>query len=246
MSLRRSTIEFLDRSGAGKVVRPVVASLRDQRARFRLAAHKRASRKRIQEFLDRNTVRKLHFGASNKPLPGWLNTDIEQHGPDTLYLDCTETFPIGDETLDFAFCEHFIEHIDREAGLACMRETLRCLKPGGVFRVATPDLARIAGLLSPPLQPEQARYLEQFRSLFGLESLTPCRALNLLMYSWGHRFLYTREELVEALSAAGFSRIDPVEVGQSRHEPLRNVERHQEFCGDEMNRFETMVVEATK
>lgn len=246
MSLKRSAVELLDGAGIGRFLRPAVASLREQRLRLRLRAHKRESRRRIAEYLEQNASRKLHFGASNKPLAGWLNTDIELHGPDTLYLDCTEPFPIGDDALDFAFCEHFIEHIDREAGLACMRETLRCLRPGGVFRVATPDLARIAGLLSPPLQPEQTRYLEQFRSLFGLESLTPCRALNLLMYSWGHRFLYTREELVDALSAAGFSRVESVEVGQSHHEPLRGVERHQEFCGDEMNRFETMVVEAIK
>ena len=246
MSLKRSAVELLDRSGVGRFLRPAAASLREQRVRLRLRAHKRESRRRIAEYLYRNTERKLHFGASNKPLPGWLNTDIELHGPDTLYLDCTETFPIGSDTLDFAFCEHFIEHLDREAGLACMTETLRCLKPGGIFRVATPDLARIAGLLSPPLDADQTRYLEQFRSLFGLDSLTPCRTLNLLMYSWGHRFLYTREELVAALSTAGFSRVEPVEVGQSRHEPLHGVERHQEFCGNEMNRFETMVVEAVK
>ncbi len=246
MSLRRSTVELLDRSGVGKFARPIVASLREQRARLRLRAHKRHSRQLIAEYLDHTARRKLHIGASNKPLPGWLNTDIELHGPATLYLDCTDRFPIGNDTLDFAFCEHFIEHLDREAGLACMREVLRCLKPGGVFRVATPDLARIAGLLQPNPTADQVRYVEQFRSLFGLDSLTPCRVLNLVMYSWGHRFLYTHEELVDALSAAGFSRVESTEVGQSRHVDLRGVERHQEFCGDEMNRFETMVVEAIK
>jgi hypothetical protein len=35
-------------------------------------------------------------------------------------------------------------------------------------------------------------------------------------------------------------------VGDSRHPALRGIEQHQKFCGEEMNRFETFVLEATK
>jgi hypothetical protein len=35
-------------------------------------------------------------------------------------------------------------------------------------------------------------------------------------------------------------------VGVSAHLPLCNIERHAEFSGVELNRFETMVLEATK
>jgi hypothetical protein len=66
------------------------------------------------------------------------------------------------------------------------------------------------------------------------------------MHSWGHRFLYTRAELAEELRRAGFGRVDSVDVGESRHPALRGIEQHQKFCGEEMNRFETFVLEATK
>jgi predicted SAM-dependent methyltransferase len=207
---------------------------------------KLASKQRIQEYLAQHDCRKLHLGASNKLIAGWLNTDVEPIVPAIVYLDCEKTFPLEGAAIDFAFCEHFIEHLDREAGLSCMRETYRCLKPGGVFRVATPDLSKFVGLFSQPLDLAQQRYLEQFRILLGLDSMTPCRALNLVMHSWGHRCLYTREELTDALSRAGFLEIRSVGVGESRYEALRGLERHQEFCGEEMNSFETMVLEAVK
>ena len=54
------------------------------------------------------------------------------------------------------------------------------------------------------------------------------------------------EELAEILKRAGFSRSEACEVGESHHAVLRSIERHQESCGDEMNRFETFVLEATK
>lgn len=238
MTLKRTATALLDSVGIGNPLRAGVAA-------WRRRAYRRASPPQIRAYVARETVRKLHIGASNRPLAGWLNTDLEQHAG-LAYLDCTQPFPLGSGLFDYVFCEHFIEHLDRDEGLACIGEVQRCLKPGGVFRLATPDLAQYVGLFAASLGAPQQRYLDQFGELFGLSGITPCRLLNLAMHSWGHRFLYTREELAEMLDRAGFSRIEACEVGQSHHDVPRGIERHQEFCGDEMNRFETFVLEATK
>lgn len=144
------------------------------------------------------------------------------------------------------FCEHFIEHITRESGLVCMREVFRCLKPGGVFRVTTPDLTKFVGLFAPALDAAQVRYIEEFRILSDLDRLSPCRLLNIMMRGFQHQYLYTENELVEHLSEAGFSQFQSVELGMSCHDALRNIERHRFHSGDETARFETMFVEATK
>ena len=111
------------------------------------APHRRASPALVRDYLGREAVRKLHIGASDKSLPGWLNTDIERH-PGVAYLDCTRPFPFESDTFDYVYSEHFIEHLERDQGVACLREVLRCLKPGGVFRLATPDLEQYVGLFA--------------------------------------------------------------------------------------------------
>ena len=238
MGLRQTATALLNGVGAGHPLRAGVEA-------WHRHAYRRASPALMRDYLGREMVRKLHIGASDKALLGWLNTDIERH-PGVAYLDCTRPFPFKSDTFDYVYCEHFIEHLERDQGLACLREVLRCLKPGGVFRLATPDLERYVGLFAPTLDAEQQRYLDQFRQLFGLTALTPCGLLNLAMHSWGHRFLYTRAELAEELRRAGFARVDGAEVGESQHLALRGIEQHHQFCGDEMNRFETFVLEATK
>lgn len=238
MSLKRTAVALLDGMGAGDRVRTAIDG-------WRRRQHRRGSPGLVRDYLGRTPAPKLHIGASNKPIDGWLNTDIERHAG-VAYLDCTAPFPFAAESFDYAFCEHFIEHLDQAEGLACMTEVHRCLKPGGVFRLATPDLEKYVGLFAPSLDAEQRRYLDQFRDLFGMKSVNACEVLNLAMHSWGHKFLYTRAELGEALRQSGFARIETAEVSQSRHEALRGVERHQEFCGEAMNRFETFVLEAVK
>jgi hypothetical protein len=50
--------------------------------------------------------------------------------------------------------------------------------------------------------------------------VSPCVALNHISYNWGHRFLYTYDELVAALERAGFKQIIPVSVGESYYDAL--------------------------
>lgn len=203
------------------------------------------SRKQIREYLESHASKKLHIGASSEVLDGWLNTDIAPERG-IVYLDCLRPFPFENDTLDFVFCEHFIEHFTRESGLVCMREVFRCLKPGGVLRVTTPDLTKFIGLFSPALDTTQARYIEEFRVLSELDRLTPCRLLNIMMHGFQHQYLYTEKELIQHLSEAGFSQFQAAELGESHHAALRNIERHRFHSGDETARFETMFVEATK
>lgn len=57
------------------------------------------------------------------------------------YLDAAKPFPYADETFDYVFSEHMIEHIPWKDGLQMLRECKRVLKGKGIVRIATPDLA---------------------------------------------------------------------------------------------------------
>ena len=49
--------------------------------------------------------------------------------------------PLPDECADYVFASHFLEHLSRRRGEHLVRESARILKPGGVIRIAVPDLA---------------------------------------------------------------------------------------------------------
>jgi predicted SAM-dependent methyltransferase len=237
---------LLDKLGFGDFLRPVIRCLREQSlmlARLRFLWRRP---RQIDAYFQNHEIRMLHLGASDRILVGWLNSDLEPAGKSHVFLDATKRFPFGDGSLDFVFSEHFIEHIDRSEGERCMREIYRCLKPGGVMRVATPNLIRYVQLFRANLEPRETEYLRQFQEKFHLNSISPCISLNHLVYNWGHRFLYDEAELIRLIQSAGFTTISQAPVGKSDYAQLVKIEQHAKFYGNEMNEFETMVLEATK
>jgi ubiquinone/menaquinone biosynthesis C-methylase UbiE len=58
---------------------------------------------------------------------------------DAIIVDVTRRSPFVDNTFDFIYSEHMIEHIPYVGGRAMLEESYRVLKPGGTLRIATPD-----------------------------------------------------------------------------------------------------------
>jgi SAM-dependent methyltransferase len=237
---------ILDKCGVGPLLRPAVHCIREQRNYLARIPSLLTRKSTIEGYLRQNASRKLHLGASDKILGGWLNSDLEPGLSNCIFLDATKTFPFPDASLDYVFCEHFVEHINLEGAAICFREVFRCLKQGGVFRIATPNLHKYTSLFHDTLCLEQTEFLGRFGSIFKLGDVSPCVALNHIFYNWGHSFLYTQDELFAALKRAGFEEIISASVGESRHDALRGIEQHWKFYGIEMNEYETLVMEASK
>jgi predicted SAM-dependent methyltransferase len=149
--------------------------------------------------------RSLHDGTGNRTAPGRVYRIAE----DRFFIqhDVEEPFPIEDESLDWCYSEHLIEHLTLEQGIAWLADMRRLLKPAGFVRVSTPDLRKYAeGYFDPSARffDEHARVLaEAGRHTAG----TNRRAfiVNETFFDWGHRWIYDFEELRYAAEAAGFS-----------------------------------------
>lgn len=159
---------------------------------------------------------RLHIGCGDRLLSGFVNIDIIPGAE--LQLDVRQGLPFPDESCDAIFSEHFIEHLSQREGLRLMREMRRVLKPGGILRLATPDLEGMAN-------DYQQKYLNEDWLRFGYSwTKTGCERFNLGMREWGHKWVYDQEELERVAELAGLKFIERCSYGQSRHEILCHLE----------------------
>ncbi len=57
-----------------------------------------------------------------------------------VYHNIDFGLPFRQQTVDYVFSSHFLEHLDKECAQGFLKECLRILKPSGVVRIAVPDL----------------------------------------------------------------------------------------------------------
>jgi SAM-dependent methyltransferase len=210
------------------------------------ARHRNQLRARVQAFrtyFESRGTKKLQIGTSSNVLAGWLNVDITPLYPGVFFMDATRPFPFADNSFDYVFSEHMIEHVSREEGLVMLRECFRVLKPGGRIRIATPDLEVLAGLYAREKTPEQVGYIETVIDAYIPNAVGAREGLVInQLFDFGHQFLYDPTTLRDALEAAGFSNVTRCEPGGSAVPELCGLDAH----ANDYIRFETVVLEATR
>lgn len=177
------------------------------------------------------TPRRLQIGSGCNRLDGWINSDITPSADVIVFME--RRLPFSDETLDRIYLEHVLEHATYETGVRFLCDARRVLRPGGVIRIAVPDLEDLVrGYLADDWRrfdwvnwPEHAFIRSR------------AQMINIGFRWWGHQYLYDRQDLARVLAEAGFTEIEFVERGQSRHTDLRALETRPDS---------TLIAEATK
>jgi predicted SAM-dependent methyltransferase len=200
----------------------------------------------IRRYLAGTHTRKLHLGTSYSVLSGWLNTDVIPVSKGVIYLDATRPFPFADNTFDYVFSEHMIEHIDHESGLLMLAECHRVLKPGGKVRIATPDIEILMGLHTRQKDAMQRRYIQWIADhcLSGIQDRDDVFVINNGFRNWGHAFLYDRDTLTASMSRQGFANLTIYKPGISEDPHLKGLESHgKTIQAEDLNQYETLIVE---
>lgn len=160
---------------------------------------------------------KLNVGCGSVKFPGWINIDIEP-GAD-LVVDLRNGLPLKNNTADFIYNEHFIEHLNHEDGEKAVKEFYRVLKAGGVLRIATPELDYIID-----------KYMDDWNDQDWLSwpvheyIKTRGQMINIAMREWGHEYLYNEEDLTNLLKKVGFQKITRQKLKKSDYPELSNRE----------------------
>lgn len=76
----------------------------------------------------------------------WINLDLAARSPGVRRHDLREGLPFEAGSVDACYSSHVLEHLDEEEAGFFMHEQHRVLRPGGIVRVAVPDLEEICRL----------------------------------------------------------------------------------------------------
>lgn len=172
--------------------------------------------RRIRRLVLAGDPARLHLGCGPRLLPGWINIDFIL-GADVI-LDLRRPLPIPDGCVDYVYAEDFIEHLGFQAGRQLLGECARVLKPGGVLRLATPDLTSLARAYLE----RSERSLDWYRRNFpGINTFA--QMFNTGMRAWGHMFLYDEEALRSVLEPLGLE-VTRTTCNESHHPILQGLD----------------------
>lgn len=188
---------------------------------------------------------KLNLGSFKDTIGHvWENIDILNVG---AYIPSDHKFrqwdlrhgiPYSDNSVDLIRISHLIEHLTLEEAKNLMREMFRVLIPGGLVRIATPDLDIII-----------KHYYNRDMSFFNaveqpveyIQAPTIGEKFSRLLFSgdYQHKAVYTFETLKNFLEQAGFTKIFRSVAGFSHSEVMQMeaIDQHVEI---------SLLVEAVK
>lgn len=161
---------------------------------------------------------KLNVGCGPCYMDGWVNIDNNSTllKVDLLH-DARLPFPYPNDSIQFIYNEHFIEHMTLADGLNFFKEAYRMLVKGGVMRIAAPDLDVTID------QFVHDSWREDFIKA-RIPCTTRCEMLDMTTRGWGHLYLYNYEEIEFRLKSCGFTDITRKELNKSNYLELSNLE----------------------
>lgn len=166
---------------------------------------------------------KLNVGCGTDYKKGWINIDNnsdENIEKLDLNWDLRNPLPFKDNSVDFIFHEHFLEHLTVEEARISMSDMMRVLKPGGIMRIAMPDLDDIFKLYSDSNWKKRPVIKNH-----GLDFVkTRAEMVNMSFSWWGHKWIYDWEELKRRFEEIGFKKIKRCKLGKSSHKELQSLE----------------------
>lgn len=130
------------------------------------------------------------------------------------YGDATKQLPIQDASVDVLYSSHMLEHLDRTEAVAFLREAYRILCPGGIFRIAVPDLEK---QVTDYQESGDADAFLKATHLCAPRARSFAERLRLLLAGpRHHQWMYDGRSLARVLQEHGFVNAEVLPAGQTR------------------------------
>jgi predicted SAM-dependent methyltransferase len=164
---------------------------------------------------------KINLGSGHWKLEDWVNVDLDRESQPDVCANLAGGLPFASGVASLMHTEDFIDQLELDQAAEFLRECHRILSPGGVLRVLTPDMRKLAQLYLN--DPEQLMTL--WKSFVGvpLSLDTAGEIFNIGMRFAGHTFLYDEETFKALTAKCGFD-ARRVEHQQSDEPELRGLD----------------------
>ena len=177
-------------------------------------------------------VKRLNWGCGGHTLPGWINSDQREGRGIDLSCDIRQGLPLDSGSIDYVVSIHALQEVPYDVIVPTLTDLKRVLKPGGVLRLALPDLLK--GIRA---------YERGDRDYFLIpdedaRSLGAKLVLQLLWYGYS-RTLFTFDFIRELLEKAGYEQVTECRYRQTNS-------AHAEIIDLDNREPETLFVEAVK
>lgn len=83
---------------------------------------------------------KLHLGCGKKLIHGWTNVDIDPSVKPDVVDDVFTLNAFNGNSAEVIYASHVLEHATREKAAKALIRWYDVLKPGGILRIAVPDI----------------------------------------------------------------------------------------------------------
>jgi SAM-dependent methyltransferase len=130
------------------------------------------------------------------------------------HADAARRIPHADGSVEAIYASHMLEHLDRVEARAFLAECKRVLRPGGILRLAVPDL-RIAAYRYLRLNDADG-FLRHLQFDLDKPRGVAARLRRVLSGGRGHRWMYDSDSLVALVAAAGFVDVQLMQEGRTR------------------------------
>ena len=177
-------------------------------------------------------LRRRTWGCGDWTMPGWINADIKEQSGIDIVSDIRDGLPLDSDSIDYAVAIHSLPEIPFTELVPTLQELRRVLKPGGVLRVALPDLDK--GIEA---------YHRRDSAYFKVpdedaESVGAKFVTQMVWYGYS-RSLFTHEFIEEQLIKAGFTSVQHCTFKQT-------ASTHPEIVRLDNREQESLFVEAVK
>lgn len=141
------------------------------------------------------------------------------------YGDVVRGLPVPPESCDAVYCSHVLEHLALEDLRTGLRNVLKCLKPGGIFRFVLPDLEQqVREYVSSTAAQPSVDFVHE--TLLGRRTRT--RGLAAFVRDFlgnsAHLWMWDYKSLKVELEQAGFVDVRRASFGDSSDPLFRDVE----------------------
>jgi len=151
------------------------------------------------------------------PIIGRLYTKNESRFPENVeYGDIVKGLPLSPDSCKGVYCSHILEHLSLNDFRIALRNTIKILEPGGLFRLVLPDLElSVKHYIENPSNEAALEFMKE--TSLGHESRA--RGFKGLLTVWlgnfQHLWMWDYKSIKPELEDAGFIEVRKATIGDS-------------------------------